>query len=173
MKKLSKVVMLPTEKASKIVLLPENNKLGYTEDITISKSLGHKPQHLYFLSDEKLPYDDKIFNDGVFYHIDPSGERYIITKDFSFRPNPNFCRRIIASTDESLGLPRPSNEFLKKYCELGGIEEVLVQYEDYLINPLTEQEVSITDTIAAEDLDIGHKLKVAPDNTITIYPIKK
>ena len=28
-------------------------------------------------------------------------------------------------------LPRLSNEFIKKYCELGGIDQVLVEYQEY------------------------------------------
>lgn len=101
--------------------------------------------------------------------------KYYIKTDTGYQP-------IISSTDESLkilshfksnpnntgsnaimkSLPRPSNDFLKKYCELGGIDEVLVEYE------LVE--------VRGNGIDLGekdyYKLKVAPDNTITIKPFK-
>lgn len=157
-----KVVMLPTEKASQFTIFKSEYGLFRGSSIDIEDfnegDKSYQPQHLYFLSHEHLPYDDKIFDDGAFFHIDPAGERHIITKD-TFKPNPNFCKRIISSTDGSLGLARPSNEFLKKYCELGGIDEVLVEYEFYSASSRNREKV-------------GKRLKVAPDNTITIKPVK-
>ena len=102
------------------------------------------------------------------------------------------CFKIVATTDESLSLictcgaikkvptglciecgkfintsiPRPSNEFLKKYCELGGIDEVLVEYIEYVnkIGSCSSGEGVVNGT--------NQYIKVAPDNTISIYPIK-
>lgn len=85
-------------------------------------------------------------------------------------------KKIIATTDESLkfgedvpgfikykSLPKPSNEFLRKYCEVGGIDEVLVEYEYN-----HDDTVPFPKTVEGQEF----KLKVAPDNTITIKPIK-
>lgn len=92
--------------------------------------------------------------------------------------NAEECKKIIATTDESLtvdyydgaynelnkqSLPRPSNEFLRKYCGLGGIEEVLVEYEYNHDNT-----VPYPKKVEGE----MYKLKVAPDNTIMIKSIK-
>lgn len=185
MKKQVKVVMLPTEKAKIHKHNVNNILITSVENIEASELYNTTPQHLYFLSDEEIKEGDWFYNPHS-GHIHKAG-----THSDLITINNNKCKKIITTTDESLitaidgyrgdllpdvsfdiNLPRPSNEFIKKYCELGGIDEVLVQYEDYLINPLTEQEVSITDTIAAEDLDTGYRLKVASDNTIAIYPIK-
>jgi hypothetical protein len=35
---------------------------------------------------------------------------------------------VIGTTDESLGLPKPSQAFIEKYCKVGGIDEVLIEY---------------------------------------------
>ena len=100
-------------------------------------------------------------------------------------------KKIIATTDESLSLictcgaikkvptglciecgkfintsiPRPSNEFLKKYCELGGIDEVLVEYK------CSYEDCNMFGCHKYEGCHLIQQLKVAPDNTISIYPI--
>lgn len=189
MKKLSKVVMLPTEKASDIIQC-HDNRLWYN-DTRYLKSY----QHLYFLSDEEIEEGDWI--------LDSYGG---INSIYQFRKcdfdsthfKGGYCKKIIATTDESLrsptfhnyihypsgkyhddepkemssisirSLPRPSNEFIKKYCELGGINEVLVEYESELVQTWPS---SGRDAGGNEKYETIHTLKVAPDNTITIYPI--
>lgn len=170
------VVMLATREESYIN--KDGDKLSYIIEPIFRKHLFNG-QHLYFLSDEVLPYDSSIFKTGVFYHKDPTGEVYIITKDSSFFPNPNFCRRIIATTDESLTytspvnpfienvrLPKPSDSFIKKYIEEYNagktITDVLVEYEK------TQEPINY-------HKDIFHnveRLKVDSDNTITIVKLK-
>ena len=182
MKKQVKIVMLPTEKATRIEKVTDI--LRYSTYLIKSNALGIF-QHLYFLSDDKIKEGD--------WYIDRLG---IVQQCESIRDNPltgpqssigsvggkgfdkwstqyqnrdykdlDNCFKIVATTDESLSLictcgaikkvptglcieygkfintsmARPSNEFLKKYCELGGIDKAI--------------------------------LKVAPDNTISIYPI--
>lgn len=44
--------------------------------------------------------------------------------------DPNKCKKLVGSTDESLGLPKPPEDFIKLYCKTGGINEVQVQYHD-------------------------------------------
>lgn len=56
---------------------------------------------------------------------------------------------LIGSTDPVMGLPRPSKGFLDKYCELGGIEQVSIEFTEDTKEP-----------------------KVAPDNTLTIRKVK-
>src|SRR5690606_21909626 len=63
-------------------------------------------------------------------------------------------------------LPRPSNDFIKKYCELGGIDEVLVEYELLNLNSYNSETIGY-------DSFPTYKLKVAPDNTITIKPVQQ
>lgn len=144
------VVMLPTEKASNI------QKWGVHLIYNEKKELGNrKPtpvfQHLYFLSDEEIKEGDWKYNPTLNHIV-----RHIIYSDGD--------KKIIASTDKSLGLPRPSDKFIQKYCELGGIDSVMIEYEYkrskkaffYLHN----------------ELELDSTLKVAPDNTITIKSVK-
>ena len=87
-------------------------------------------------------------------------------------PNGNFRKeaygktvcKIIATTDTKLNLPQPSQAFIEKYCEAGGIDEVLVEYE------VTYEEDIINFKIVEI---IKEKLKVNSHNEITIHPIKE
>lgn len=109
----SKVVMLPTNKASKIHKLGE--ELGYTNEAN-NNPLSTQ-QNLYFLSDEIIPF-------GSYYYKNEDIYKYSVEK----APPGRGAMLVIATTDFELnkqGIPRPSNEFLQKYCELGGINEGL------------------------------------------------
>lgn len=169
MKKLSHVVMLPTEKASSDIskgnitgVLTYHQFFRGTEGIYTN----HTYQHLYFLSDDKIEEGDWVLNSyGGINSI------YQFRKcDFdSIHFKGGYCQKIIASTNKSLRLPRPSNEFLNKYCEAGDIDEVMVEYyEDYYLHYYTPAGW----IECCEKINLGYKLKVAPDNTISIYPIK-
>lgn len=186
MKKKVKVVMLPTDEVSNIFYLKENsrykNKIEYSENnpkhwVT---HLGWQYQHLYFLSDEEI-------KEGDWYY--DSGDENFICKAFSNTKSLYNRQKIIATTDESLYyekeswfssskslsdnkvkiyLPRPSNEFLKAYCKAGGIDEVEVEYET--IQTTKKEDYQYQN--GQSNLNYITKLKVAPDNTITIYPVK-
>ncbi len=152
-----KVVMLSTEKVSEIVLVNTNSlclsKSIYPEQLKGFIEQGSTYQHLYILSNEEIKKGEYVYTNSpsvLKSHQDFPLNHYA-KKDF---------KKVIATTDESLNLPRPSDSFIKKYCELGGIDEVLVDYEENWVN---------------DYMDAGYyeyKLKVAPDNTITIHPIK-
>lgn len=121
-------------KKCKIVLLPtEKAKL-----------------HFFTLSDKEIKEGDWVF-DTIINSFFPCS---------TIKQNFDNCKKIIATTDPELKLPRISNDFLKAYCEKGGIDEVLVEYEKYGINQNVDYNV------------FGYKLKVAPDNTITIKSVK-
>ena len=208
MKKQVKVVMLPTEKATRIEKVTDI--LRYSTYLIKSNALGIF-QNLYFLSDDKIKEGD--------WYIDRLG---IVQQCESIRDNPltgpqssigsvggkgfdkwstqyqnrdykdlDNCFKILATTDESLSLictcgaikkvptglyiecgkfintpiPRPSNEFIKKYCEVGGIDEVLVEYKcEY-------EDCNMFGCHKYEGCSKMQLLKVAPDNTISIYPI--
>jgi hypothetical protein len=117
-----------------------------------------EPQHLYGLSDEK-PKDGewgiRLFDNTLFKANSQSDH------------NHYDCKKIIWTTDESLknsveqfngihswNLLKPSNEFLKKFCELGGVDKVLVEYEYNKLYPMVEND--------------NIKLKVNPDNTVNL-----
>ena len=175
-----KVVMLPT-KDEKSRLWKQFNELVYFAAGWVTKY--NVPQHLYFLSDEEIKEGDWYIafgNSGISllqcYKVKDGFLVATDTEKYSF--DTYKCKKIIATTDPSLvisefshysqdlmkvavyknrSLPRPSDSFIKKYCELGGIDEVLVEYEE----------------VKSEYNYPGwFRLKEAPDNTITIKPIK-
>lgn len=170
MKKKVSVVMLPTEKASQIykhsILSTGCESLGWFSEFKITDNttkIGdfihyiNTYQHLYFLSDDEIKEKDWIFaNQGVHKVIDLKKDNYPYgtnNKNGDKIYHHKNWKKIIATTNEELNLPRPSNEFLKKYCELGGINKVLVEYDcDHSQMP-------------NKVIDV---LKVAPDNTINI-----
>lgn len=195
---LSNVVMLPTEKASYLFIIdtthfynPQLPKLSYStvggkiHDLPETNHL-YKPQHLYFTTDEEIKEGDHIYekslSDIKIHKVYKRDNKLVF---FRFKNVPVFlekdsnnAKKIVASTDESLGLPRPSNEFLKAYCKKGGIDQVLIEYEVVNVVILTK---NLFDQIGSHTSMNGYpvdrkelgKLKVAPDNTITIHPVKE
>jgi hypothetical protein len=191
MKKQVDVVMLPTEKAN-VGMIAKCIKDDFTNSfdrigklclITNNEfykpNIYWQPQHLYFLSDDEIKEGDYWFN------LDDN----TINNDISLYKlanNAPSCKKIIATTDESLttekqyksgwgakiNLPRPSNEFLKKFCELGGVDKVLVEYEK--VSRLMSADIVEKEnwTLLKDHKFTFERLKVAPDNTITIYPIE-
>lgn len=224
MKKEIQVVMLPTEKASVNCLSKRIEKV-YKEDIIGELTLvdnpyfieafnegkefatdGLKMQYLYFLSDEEIKEGDWKYNEKlncITQHLREG-------KGLPDRAKvaAEWCKKIIATNDESLflpyaktqcpkcsgkmivnlpdhikcencgqegwnlmqgvydelqPLPGSSKEFLQKYCELGGIDKVLVEYQ-------------FVDYTVIRKFPIGfktnYKLKVAPDNTISTYLVE-
>lgn len=155
--------MLPSEKATSIAKHRDGH-LGYIPTMRYNRDWSFVEKdwtnfhHLYFLSDEEIKEGDW-FYDTLLYTSQKCSKNQIV--------GDLRGKKIIATTDESLVLPRPSDSFIKAYCEQGGIDEVLVEYE-------------IDDTMSMLDISdyypLGEsyycKLKVAPDNTISIKPVK-
>jgi len=74
-------------------------------------------------------------------------------------------REIIATTDPELNLPQPSKAFIEKYCEVGGIDEVDVEYG--LFHDGNFKEDDETHAFKAT-----RKPRVNSHNEITIHPVK-
>lgn len=103
------------------------------------------------------------------------------------------CKKIIATTDKSLKiksevngvikmitleeeLPRPSNEFLQAYVKAQGkIDKVLVEHckESLFDTPCSCDPIGNPICVHSSLCQSQYKLKVAPDNTITIKPIQE
>lgn len=139
-------------KKCKIVMLPVLNKGSIYKRasgklfITNRTYVGN--QHLYILSDDEIMIGDYYHAIGLIIKYIAGEEKY-----------KRYCPKVISATDSSLNLPRPSDSFIKKYCELGGIDEVLVEYNGY------------NDLYILKKEDFKYTLKIAPDNTITIKPV--
>lgn len=166
----SRVVMLPTEKDSRLYLNLKDLPALYMEEMT-----GDRTQALYFLTSEEIKEGD--------WYMDGSNVFQSFGKEFTESRNRLGFKKIIASTDKSLDLhsdpkiindkgkvvgfsplPHPSNEFLQAYCKANGrIEEVLIEVEVQVI----KQGKAITDSSEKVAL-----LKISPDNTITIKKVE-
>ena len=166
--KKTQVIILPTNQKTSL-LLTERNELHYStnpvKDFSIINDYD-RFQYLYFLSDEEIDDDNWILiderNNKTQNNNNPIwklGQVNNITNNCIFvkgRPyevlNPNWCKKIIATTDESLKLnipilgkgdisdfahylflPKPSQDFIKQYVESYNegniITNVLVEYE--------------------------------------------
>lgn len=138
-----KVVMLPTDDISDIAKFEslEYDKVGF--DPTIVDT-----QHLYLVSDEKVNIGDWDYN--------PNGTPKIQkqTNEVTQDVRDYGWRKIIASTDPSLGLPIIPQNFIQQYVEAQGkIEEVRVEidyetevsiYPSNMVSEFEEQENSNT-----------------------------
>lgn len=158
------IVMLPTTSLQPFMICTVDGRLEIARErerhLFNSKC---KPQHLYFTTEEEPKDDDWcVAYQTVLSNNNQKGyvrEHYTDVVQFgknvvtSGRYDTIFFEKIVATTDESLGLPRPSNEFLQKYVEMQGkIKKCLIEVK----------------YIALYEIP---KIKTAPDNTITIHPL--
>jgi hypothetical protein len=182
----SKVVMLPTEEVSQIGTDIRSDSfprlLHYSGDNwqhTISTRDGYrKNYHLYFLSDEEIKEGDSFIYDNKIYNEFKPTLTPKVTINIRLYPNNDLseqfvevylidCKKVISSTDKSLGLQRPSDAFLQVYCLNGGIDEVVVEYD------VIKDDDNGKPEFGGYDVPDKYVLKVAPDNTITIKPFKE
>jgi hypothetical protein len=123
------VFTLPTDKPSTLIKDIWKNTFSLVENFDTNHT-DFKAQNIYITSNEVLPYDSSIFDNGAFYHRDAVGDVYIITKH-TFKPNPHFCKRIILTTDGDLikdGVQAIDDEFLECFVKNPSIDEVEVSY---------------------------------------------
>jgi hypothetical protein len=136
------IFILPTDQPSRLwVNSLLQGKLELSEE-TLIGSLRNR--YIYITSEEELPYDNSIFATGAFYHRDAAKDIHIITKD-TFHPNPNFCSRIILTTDDSLfkyGVQAIDDEFLEWFVKNPTCEFVEVVKEGYKKNSMIDEATS-------------------------------
>jgi hypothetical protein len=181
------VIILPTHDQTQIAKSHKSNHLIYADkpmSDTQNNRDGYTNQHLYILSDEEI-------KEGDWYMYCHFGEWIISNSRETLKNRTNtlenlnkdsYYKKIIVTTDESLkpscicseneaiycgskcqkSLPRPSDDFLKAFVKAQGkgFEKVLVEYEDYWVQ-------------VAHSMDVAYKVKVAPDNIITIRPVQE
>jgi hypothetical protein len=169
MNKEAKVHMLPTEDG----VIFKNRATGtlVTSIPNVAKKL-YPAQHLYITTDEEIKEGD------WFIWL-----KYNFIEKATKKDNNKDCRKIIATTDPKLlkpqikqvnwigseriwSLPQIPQSFIEEYCKAGGIDKVLVEYEDANYGALFTLKDGSTETVVAQ------KLKVDPiHNTITTHRI--
>lgn len=113
-------------------------------------------QHLYILSDDKIEEGDYIVDvqNRIGIALGNQDHQHMIKyADGTYTMFRNEILKVIATTDPKLNLPSPSKAFIQKYCDLGGVDEVMVEYLEVNKHGI-------------------NCLKVSPDNTITIKKVK-
>lgn len=156
------IVMSPTEKpALDSIFIADNGKFFMSNQ---HEGLDYpNPHYLYVLSKEEIKEGDwfvvRVFGKWKIQQWDRS---YAKDKQETNHILYETCKKIIAATDESLALPSIPKEFLKQFCEAGGIWKVLVEQKAYF-----ESMESCMRGISPIEFD----LKVSSDNTIK--PIQK
>ena len=132
----SKIVMLPTEdkatinsiaiagiKKELIILDTQNSVFNCNRD-----DFNWKPQHLYFTTDEEILKGD--------WYYSPE---YSVLQCQVDIPNIDYkkegCRKIVSSTDKSLGLPTIAVEFLESYCKQYNEGKPIIETNIEIIHP--------------------------------------
>lgn len=134
----SKIVMLPTNAKTKegdyCMLLGESGKLYAPQAYTSS----FKPQHLYFISPDKICEGDWIYTDVFKEEIKKVED---VQDEIWLKNNKHSWFKIISSTNLECNLHKPSEAFIKSYIEAYNknekIENCLVLYEEQDLGLLT------------------------------------
>lgn len=179
--KKAKVIMLPTKhnilSIGQIYLPTTYHSTKLCISIKNISETIHKPQHLYFITDDEIKEGDWVYNIFLKSIRKATGNDKADVK------------KIIATTDKSLkfwtndengkhiwSLPQPSQAFIEKYCKVGGIDEVLVEYiTDEELNKKKHCQIDCNGTQQKNNSNCCRNiltLKVDLHNTITIHPIK-
>ncbi len=153
------VVMLPTNectKAEMLVIRYKDDKLIKHTDAIHWHGIN---QHLYLLSNEKIKEGDWYINNSVIFRAD---DKF----DEGNNPNQNKNnKKIIATTDKSLGLPEPSPQFIEEYIEEWNKGNKIIKVMvDYVLD--------INSYKGSACLKDCYILKVDKNNYITITKVK-
>ena len=162
--KKGKVVMLPTNQKTKYLMIYYN--VEKTKGKLILNGLKNDEykeyQNFYIISDDEIKLFDWVYNnkENIVEQITSKTQLIFVLEEN--KENQTF-KKIITTTDASLGLPQPSQQFIQKYIEEYNkgrqIIDILVEYE-YLLDDMVVLPY--------------WKLKVnAKDNTITIKKLKE
>ena len=161
----AKVHMLPTKwgygtiyKSGSVITIhePRLHKLEWT------------PQHLYITTDEEIKEGDWVIQQ---FKGEDADVCQITNGEYEIAPD--IQRKIIATTDPKLfvkiegqknlegSLPQIHQSFIEEYCKAGGIDEVLIEYEEFSLNGGGRPNATVLEP------------KLNPDNTIIIHPVEE
>jgi hypothetical protein len=163
MKKKLGVVMLPTEKESKL-LLSQIDGLVYTDRVNSNGNNLYKPQHLYLTSDDEIKEGDRYYIEGADDICYANGDR----------PDSE-GRKIIATTDKSLSInkhisldldlpsiPRIPSSFIKEFVKADG-----------KITEVEADMIECTTALGAMNGEWVKKPKLTDSNEVIISPVER
>lgn len=177
MKQKFPIVMLPTEKASRIIK-DYNNKLILNSNNVQNLRDNYTFQHLYILSNDPIKEGDLVYNIlsglGKVTEIDKAsdflGVKYL-SEQHEVEEDFDNVKKIISSTDKSLGLPLIPESYLpiyiKAYNEGKQIAEVELEINEstkYNLDELKEREYMGLKRIYNKPLLITN-----PDDSVIIH----
>ena len=148
----------------------EINKLSVSKNWSTGVLDHYEPQHLYFTSDEAIREDDLC--------LDIETNEILRASKMDTIPinRGQINKKIIASTDTSLGLPQPSTAFIEKYISEYNkgnvIEKVMVDHYKNHINVYKESIPIDCKVSYFNEFGEFEGLKVSKDNIITISKVK-
>ena len=173
MKQKCTVVLLSTKDRTDIVFT------GGLLKYKVNKGLADVSQHLYitvsqevepitegcWITDGKGVYHNKVQLDGYI-----GFDKIIATTDIKLREKQYKARR----------LPKLPQQFIKEYCDKGGIDKVMIEYEEELTAELYLGR-KWGDSLGANDpkgrpfymKSNGITPKVTSDNTLIIHPLEE
>ena len=172
--KKGKVVMLSTNEPSKIGNLATYQKRSLAK--VIKEGINPKDSTLQFWN-LYIISDDEIKENNTHFYNPHSGQLHISGNHTDYIAiNKNGCKKIIATTDTSLDLPQPSQQFIQKYIEGYNkdnvITDVLVEYQTDFKSETKLYMLGMGDN--PDDFEYGEPtVKINPkDNTTTIKKVK-
>lgn len=127
------VVMLPTDQKTNGMICKDITGQDKIIAIKTKYLMAHEDyvgHHLYIISDDEIKKGDWVIE---YQPKDNLGELHQIHNEYVL--SPNIQKKVIATTDTTLELPRLSQQFIEEYIEEYNkgqqITECLVEYEEY------------------------------------------
>lgn len=157
-----KVVILPTKKASNLYIYDDRvTKSLHQRELGITSNDGYRNgQHLYITSDEEIKEGDwYIYNEELLaqFKKEYNQSAVLVKKN----------KKIIATTDPKLNLPKPTEGFIKKFVEKYNKGEVITDIFVECTHPSFDEWESRGEPVGY------YPLKLSSQNEITIHPIKQ
>lgn len=111
-------------------------------------------QHLYIISNDEIKEEDFFMSAFMSYSL------HNVKEGYAEYPDTTNCKKIIATTDKTLGLPQIPKEFIEAY---------ILSYNMGSMNTITEIMVEYEEIISYSSKKVDHyKLKIDENNCISI-----
>ena len=142
---------------------PNRLILMYSEEYSYAKVQEHnqEPQNLYILSNDEIKEEDFFMSTFMSYPL------HNVKEGYAEYPDTNNCKKIIATTDKTLGLPQIPKEFIEAYIlsynmgSMTTLDEIMVEYEDFISsNPIWNSKNPLSNVIVRPRVDINNCISI-------------